>query len=253
MKIDPKEEFELLPKAPIVEAVIQISARPEGSWLENDVSKQLESILPDYPTKTSQNKLSRNIKIDVQKFARTVEDNFGWYGFFCQSADQIQSVQFNLDGMMFSRLAPYQKWETFSNEAKRLWTIYQKLAQPSEIQRIGLRFVNRMALPSQQIDWGQYMKAAPEAPKGLDMPLTGFFHQDTLSVPDRPYALNVIRTVQQPDLPGEIGLIVDIDVYTTQPITDKPDALDGVLTDLRWLKNKVFFGSMTTKSLELFR
>ena len=51
-------------------------------------------------------------------------------------------AQFTRNGFVFSRLKPYEGWETFEAEAKRLWCIYRELAEPSEVQRLGVRFIN---------------------------------------------------------------------------------------------------------------
>lgn len=47
-------------------------------------------------------------------------------------------------------------------------------------------------------------------------------------------------------------MILDIDVFTTEPIVNQ-DLIGQHLTKMRWLKNKVFFGSITTKTLELIK
>jgi hypothetical protein len=54
MKIDITEQFELLPKAPIVEAVIQIHARPESPWDENEIVGSLKPKIPEYTKTVSQ-------------------------------------------------------------------------------------------------------------------------------------------------------------------------------------------------------
>ena len=66
-------------------------------------------------------------------------------GLKCQSEDSFYVVQFNKDSFVFSRLKPYEDWEKFSQEALRLWEIYCELPEPTEIGRIGLRFINRLA------------------------------------------------------------------------------------------------------------
>jgi len=50
-----------------------------------------------------------------------------------------------------------------------------------------------------------------------------------------------------------LALILDIDVFTTQPLELEQSMLVRRLLEMRWLKNKVFFGSVTEKALELFR
>ena len=52
---------------------------------------------------------------------------------------------------------------------------------------------------------------------------------------------------------GGIALILDIDVFTTHGFELDDSVLERRLSEMRWLKNKVFFGSITEKAFEMFR
>ena len=72
------------------------------------------------------------------------------------------------------------------------------LAKPAEIQRVGLRFINRMGLmPDEPLE--DYLQILPQKPQGLDIPIGSFFHHEVLNVPDYPYAINIRRTIQPPN------------------------------------------------------
>lgn len=253
MKIDIAEQFELLPQAPIVEAAIQIHARPETSWDEKEILACLKPKLSEFEKSFSRNNVKHEVKLGTAHPPQVSEENLGWHGLLCQSKDQ--SVQFNRDGFVFSRLQPYQSWDQFFGDAMRLWKIYLETARPTEMQRIGLRFINKIQLPPKEVDFEKYIQPYPEPPFNLELPFLSFFHHDTLAVPGYPYAINIIRTIQpaiNPQAEG-IGLIVDIDAFTTQPLEIKDGVLEERLLELRWLKNKTFFGSITSTALELFR
>ena len=76
-----------------------------------------------------------------------------------------------------------------------------------------------------------------------------------LAVPGHPYAINVIRTIQQLNGGVDVGvaLILDIDVFTTQGFDLDNTVRERRLLEMRWLKNKAFFGSITEKAFEMFR
>ncbi len=253
MKIDITEQFELLPRAPIVEAVIQVHARPEVPWEEKAISTYLKPKLVEFEKSFSRNNVEHEVKLDVAHPPQVSEKDLGWHGLLCQS--KSQSVQFNRDGFVFSRLQPYQSWNQFFGDAMRLWKIYLEIARPMEMQRIGLRFINKIQLPPKEFDFEKYIQPYPEPPFNLDLPFLSFFHHDTLAVPGYPYAINVIRTIQPAQNPQSegIGLIVDIDAFSTQPLEIKDGVLEERLAELRWLKNRTFFGSITSNALGLFR
>lgn len=252
--INTSETFVRLPKAPIVEAVMEVRAQAEAPWDEPLVTDQLKTKLPDYPNVQSQQEFRHELKVELGQKAEGAIQDMGWKGLRFESADKLHIAQFNRDGFTFSRLQPYDSWEQFCGEGLRLWQLHVNLAKPAEIQRVGLRFINRMVLSlDEQIE--DYLQILPQKPKGLDLPIGGFFHHEALGVPGYPYAINIRRTIQPPDKPTikEIGLILDIDVFTIEPFQPESDIIERYLAEMRWLKNKVFYGSIAPKAMERFK
>ena len=255
--INIEEVFPHLPHAPIVEAVIDIQARSATALEEATLKPQLEARLSGYQFLDSVQHIQIQQEVNLQGGAPSspISHKLDWKGVRFQSSDKTHIAQFNRDGFVFSRLQPYESWEQLYDEGMRLWHVYVDLAQPVEIHRIGLRYINRIQLPTDELRFEDYLQPAPEPPKALDLPFNGFLHQDTLAVPDHPYAINVLRTIQPPSAPGTqgLGLILDIDAFTTQGFELSEAVLRQRLLEMRWLKNKVFFGSVTEIALKLFQ
>ena len=256
LAINTKEQFQHLPRAPIVEAVIDIRARPTTEFEEHAIKGQLEAQLGGYQFLDSRREIQieHEMNLDVDAQPGPIIRDLGWKGLRFQSDDGKYIAQFNRDGFVFSHLEPYQNWDNLYDEAMRLWLEYRSLAQPAENHRVGLRYINRIQLPPDELLFENYLSPAPVPPIGLDLPFHGFMHHDTLAIPGHPYAINVIRTMQPPGGVGVegLGLILDIDVFTTQG-SDLDDALlEQRLLEMRWLKNKVFFGSITESARKLF-
>jgi hypothetical protein len=152
----------------------------------------------------------------------------GWKGHRVKSPDAKQVAQFNRDGFVFSRLRPYQDWARFISEAIRLWQVYREIAKPDEVGRLGLRYINRFPLSPNERDIGSYLQ--------------------------HPYAVRVVKTLQEPQGRDDLRCyaILDIDAFTQEAFEPADEALGARLEDLRWLKNKVFFGSITNKALAAF-
>jgi uncharacterized protein (TIGR04255 family) len=252
MKIDTMEQFELLPRAPIVEAVIQVLARAETSWNEEGVFALLKPKLAEFQSVVLQASVRQHVMFSPALPPIISQENLG-RGVMGQSKDR--RVQFSREGLFFSKLQPYQSWNQFSGDALRLWNIYAEVARPLEMQRIGLRFINKIQLPPRELDFEKYIQPHPVPPVGLEPSFLGFFHQDTLGVPDHPYAINIVRTIQPPPNPltDGSGLIIDIDAFTTQSFENGLGVLEQRLAELRWLKNKAMFVSVTPAALQLFR
>ncbi len=64
------------------------------------------------------------------------------------SEDEVKLVQFRLDGFTFNRSKPYTSWEQVFPEAFGLWKEYVSLAAPEFVNRIAVRYINRLDLPS---------------------------------------------------------------------------------------------------------
>jgi uncharacterized protein (TIGR04255 family) len=250
--INLQDQFPHLNNAPIVEAAVDLRARVGVAWEEASIVPVLKSKLADYPTKQSLSGFQQEVTLrpGVVPEGRTVDT--GWSGLRCASADGLQIAQFDRNGFLFSRLHPYQDWERLIQEAMRFWTLFLEIGRPTEVQRLGVRFINRIPLPFGDVRIEDYLEPAPEPPRGLDIPCRQFFYGDTLTVPGYPYLINRIRTVQGPHRDG-FAFILDIDVYTTEASEPRQALIDHRLAEMRWLKNKVFFGSVTEKALEKFK
>lgn len=255
IKIDTEEVFEIFPNAPIVESVIDIRARAVNQLDETTVRAHLEGLLKDYRYLDSQRIIRHEVKVEPGKPPSQDIQDFGWRGMRFISIDEKHIAQFNRDGFAFSRFAPYVDWLQFSEEGLKLWHNFNDMARPDQINRIGLRFINRIQLPRGEMNFENYMQHPPAAPNGLELPFMDYMHKDTLAVPGQGYAINVIQTIQppKPDVCDSVALILDIDVFTTRGFQLSEVDLNHKLAEMRWLKDKAFFGSITEKAKELFR
>lgn len=250
--IDLEEKFPTLQAAPSIEAVIHWQAHA-GKKLDRETLKaELTRLLPDYPILRT--------KHDVQISATGAPDGSSepfqkmqWSGFRLQDEQNRHVAQFTLDGVVFSRLEPYEEWASFQAEALRFWRIFLELAEPTVIRRLGVRYINRIPLEAGEQP-SKYLSTVPAPPPGLPLVTQSFFHQDTYPVPGYPYAVNWVRTTQPTGIDPADGraLIVDIDVFTQELLQLDQDTLAQRLQEMRWLKNKLFFSCITPHALERF-
>ena len=244
--INLSEKFQHLDKAPIVEAVIDIRIVPSEKWDEVSFQTALKQRLPDFP------------KIECIREARyqlapgkpgsPVVEDLGCIGLKLHSKDNLHIVQFNKGNFCFSRLKPYEDWERFTQEALKLLVIYCELLKPTEVGRIGLRFINRIAVKQATFEPSDYYKYPPESPKELGWPLANYLHHDVIQVPETPYAVNLIKTFQ--NVNGEVGLILDIDVFMQNRFEFSKARIIECLEEMRWIKNKIFFSSLTDTTIK---
>jgi uncharacterized protein (TIGR04255 family) len=250
--IDLNEEFPTLKAAPSIEAVIHWQAHA-GKKLEPETLKaELIRRLPDYPLCQPQHGVEI-AATGAPDGSSEVFHRTQWNGFRLQDEQNHYVAQFTPTGVVFSRLEPYEEWAGFQAEALRFWHIFLELAEPTVIQRLGVRYINRIPLADGEQP-SRYLNTVPTAPPGLELTAESFFHQDTYPVPGYPYSINWVRTIQPAGADPADGraLIVDIDIFTQELLQLDKETLAQKLREMRWLKNKVFFSCITQHALEKF-
>lgn len=249
VEINLSDTFTHLSKAPIAEAVLEIRARAGGEWVEETISAALKAQLPEYPGQEERNAYVGSFEIRSGQEPQHALEDLGWCGITVKSEDSKQIAFFERDRFLFSRLEPYGTWEHFLEEAMRLWDIHRTLAHPESLERLGLRFINRLPLPETDMEFGKYLQVAPKEPEGLSLPFSGFLHQDMLVVPGHNYRIKITRAVQKENGTSDAsaGLIIDVDVFTTEPVPLENANLEKCISEMRWLENKAFFGTISQR------
>ena len=106
-------------KAPILEAVLRIVT--VGEMPAAAVAEMHPLIAESYPTK------KQVFELDEDEAGDRAASKFVGYDF----ADDLgkNHVAARATGLSFRQLGPYDRWETFSAEAKRAWTSYRSLTR----------------------------------------------------------------------------------------------------------------------------
>src|SRR6266487_3933496 len=111
--------------APIREAIIGIQVHDLPNSIVEELGKLPQDVRDTYPKSTPMS-LGRFIgEISPQKTAASAHQNP--LGLQFNSADSRQLFQARLNGFSFHRLAPYESWKPFRDEAFRLWGLYRKV------------------------------------------------------------------------------------------------------------------------------
>ncbi|MCX5727781.1 MAG: TIGR04255 family protein, partial [Nitrospirae bacterium] len=175
-KIKASKRISKLPKhyarAPLTEALIDIRVElPSEVGLPNLLTLQTgqENTYPNrQECLIAHGEMS--VGSEVRASARQTSN-----GYRFSSQDNRQIFQARRDGFAFNRLAPYETWESFRDEARRLWTLYRSIANPKNITRIGVRYINRLDLPLPITDFKGYLRTVPEISSSMSQGLSSYF------------------------------------------------------------------------------
>lgn len=248
LTIDVTERFPRLARSPLIEAVIHWQAHANKKLEPETLKTELALILRDYPIIETQQSLKVQASRNPDAISEVIHQT-QWNGFRLENKSKNRVVQFTPNGVALSSVKTYESWETFHLEALHLWKIFQELAEPTTIDQLGVRYINRIALREGE-NASTYLKTLPHNDFNLSLTRESFFYQETYQVPNYPYVVNWVCTEQS--AMNEPFLIVDIDIFISEVIDLEELTLINHFNEIRWLKNKIFFNSITDIALESF-
>jgi uncharacterized protein (TIGR04255 family) len=174
-------------------------------------------------------------------------------GFMFWDGAQTQAFQARLDGYTFNRLAPYEHWDTFRDEARRLWDRYRELARPKGISRIAVRYINRLDLPLPLSDFKDYLRTVPEVAAELPQGLAGFVMGLQIPQEDLDAMVLLHEAMDEPHHEGVASIILDVDLFRQFDPLIEEDLAWSLLEQFRVRKNEIFEASITDKMREIIR
>ncbi len=243
-----------LSHTPITEAVIDFRVRTSPELDAKAFANITEAVGANYGPPKDVSLLEFGVRHSPGKQPESRQFDHGPIGSRYVSLDGKQIAQFRKTGFTFSRLAPYTRWEDMFAEAGRLYRIYVQTAQPEEVTRIAVRFINRLALPEQEVgDFSPFLTAVPPFPKDIPAVLTGFLTRVQVRDPQTMISGTVTQTIQQGSHePGKIPVILDLDIYEAGSKSPDPGVVLPRFEALRVLKNRYFFASITEATADLY-
>lgn len=253
IKIDTNEIFSQLPNAPIVEAAIHWQTESSKELNYQELVSGLKKDLPNYSEPQKQHKITMNSELGSDGSATHFQSS-NWLGVRFESSDQQFVAQFRKNGFVFSHLKPYTSWEEFEPKAINLWEVYKKHFEPTEVMRIGVRYINRVE-PVEISNVEDILSLPPRYPGLLKLPLSKFMQHYVFDIPGHDYQVQIVQTLQPGTSPeiNKAGLILDIDVFTTVSNHVPVNDLKTKLSEMRWLKNTLFRECLNKDFFEQFK
>ena len=242
------------PRAPIAEAIFDVRV----AELDETKLPDIMSFSDDGYPQREQSTLS-GAEIESGPLGVSTRAIRRMNGVRLTSDDGLQIAQLRTDGFSFSRLAPYENWQVFYGEARRLWQAYVEVAQPENVHRMAVRYINQIVVPPGPIDIDEYLRTRIEISDDMPTATSGFFLTLDIPIPMFGATVRIIETVlSSNDEDANVRLVLDIDAYreVVAECAIDPDAMtafDTVFNDLRDAKNLVFEASITNKSRGLFQ
>jgi uncharacterized protein (TIGR04255 family) len=229
-------------KAPLTEAILDIRVELSS---EIGPSRLVEVFHGQEETYSKQEEIfivHGQMSVGPQISARQTSNGYRFV-----SKDGREIFQARLDGFTFHRLAPYQAWELFRDEARRLWNAYKSIAAPKNVTRIGVRYINRIDLPLPIADFKDYLRTVPEVSPSMPQGLSGYFMQLQIPQVDLNAKLVLNQALIPPPAPKMVSVLLDIDLFSDSDLPTDEQGLWERFEGFRNRKNKVFEACITER------
>lgn len=238
-----------LARAPITEAVIDLQV-DAASFGQEEIAAVRKRMSVDFPHVGERHEVTTT----VNPATSSAEVQRHLHGFVMHDERRSSAVHLRMDGFGLSLLHPYSNWEALREGARTYWKIYAEIARPDTVKRVALRYINRIELPQPLSDFDDYFETFPRIGGKLPQSLASFYLRMALPFEDEGVLATITQTIDVAAVSDmSIPVILDIDAYASSSFSPDDDGLWNQLETLRNVKNRVFFGCVTPKCLELFR
>lgn len=246
--------FKHLKNAPITEALIDIQVTPKLDLSYEEL--KLAFAAEDFGYYLKQLISEGSFSFGVSPEGKTLQTKpvTKHVGLRMHSSDERYVAQFRLDRFTISRLPPYENWTNLMEEANRLWAIFIQRLSPTRVKRIATRYINNLRLPIKPGESFQlYIQKLIDVPDQAPQAVEAFFQRFHLVESGKD--ARVILTLALDNVPSEgpTPVILDIDTFSSTDLDPTDTKIWAILEQLRELKNRSFFGTITEKTLELYK
>lgn len=146
-------------------------------------------------------------------------------------------LQLTENGFSISTLSPYQGWQVMKKDALNAWDYIEEVLQPEVINRIGLRYINRIEKETVEDSLEEWLVETDYIPRGVLHSKPGFLLRTQTHL-DRENMIIITLGDTDSQRVGEYGAIIfDIDRIVEQEMAvaqnTLAEELERLHTDIR--------------------
>jgi uncharacterized protein (TIGR04255 family) len=242
-----------LPHAPITEALIDIQVAPCDGLMFTGLQNSINAQEFGYYVKNPILEGTFGFMLTSDGTQPQSSAQAAQIGLRLHSHDEKYVAQCRLGGFTLSRLQPYEEWPNLIREAKRLWNIYTERLLPKRVTRVATRFINNLQLPMEHGEsYQKYLHKLVDVPDEAPQVVASFLQRFHLV--DVESDSSVILTLALDNAPPgtRAPVILDIDAFRVTNLELPNQDFWDILDELRVLKNRSFFSTITETTARLY-
>ncbi len=247
------KKWKQLSNPPVVTAIFQLKFDTGSVKLENFL-KYDQMLRHDFPGRNdnieSSIQLPLSTRISIGKSQISGVTNTRRVGYVYYTTDQKEKLSLTENDITYTSEKSYEGWSVFKEFVLKILTILKPVLESVTIRRSSIRFINQFHM-SEFNDPSEYFNTqiVSSSNEGvLPFPLLKYSFKLTFDVEDDIYS---IVNQSADHLPDKYVYIFDIDVLNRTNILFDINSISDVMERLRNIKNTIFFGNLTDKTLAL--
>ena len=241
---------EKLARPPIREALLDIRMRvpPRADW-DARLAQVQEDLAVDYPNARDVRRVETHVHLTDA--AATATGRAVRRGRIFWAKDGNRAVQARIDGFTLNVTRDYPGWDAFLAASRAAWTTVAECLEPSEISRVGLRFINEIRIPVDD-DLGTWLQVGPTLPSALPKAMQEFRLRVVLQLREGVTGVLMVGVSAVPEGQSAGLLTLDVDVFTEGQWSASGEGIWEELGRLRLDKNRCFFESLQQQRWQEF-
>lgn len=162
-------------------------------------------------------------------------------------------VQFTKDLLVVNQLRPYPGFDAWRPVAVEMLSLYRELVRPEKLDRIGLRYINRVVIPKTSFHMSEFFGVYAIVPQELGGEYASFLVRVEVPPIFPDHRLLITLSSEPSRLPGAVEILLDL--YDVVGESDRP-LLDTFEATLRAAHQNVVLGfenAITPAARRLFK
>ena len=245
--------WQTLHNSPVVVALAQLKFNVPNFKIEDVVSQCDTQLKHTLQIRRNNIQVGLNfgrtaIPLGESKVSGVSNAEIGSYIYYTKS--QKTKLEISKDTITFIDENPYLNWENFKTQTLNYLKILSSVFANAEVTRVSIRFVNRFTLDD-FTNPEDYINTFITSKEGeTTYPLNQYGFRLMMDVPQTDIYTIVNHNIENASQ-GKYIYTLDIDVLDKQKLVFDIDTISDSLENLRDIRNRIFFDTITAKTIEL--
>ncbi len=199
--------------SPIIEAVCEFRFQPGAAWEKSFPDRIHEELHETFPIKRPITAFQSSLTIDSRGSQQHLQQTNTLQAL---REDETASVMIDVDRIAVIHAKPYPAWEVFQPLIKQGLAAYRNVATPKGLHRVGLRYINQIEMPGEQVDLSEYLNFFPVLNWRLTTAYGPFAMMMQIPFDDDRDILNLRLSSGAVNSPDAMAVILDFDYFSGQ-------------------------------------